>query len=44
MIPEIWSMMDIIFCHFGPFFALPHFKNQKNLDFEKMNKTPGDII
>ena len=25
MVPEIWSMTDRIFCHFGPFFAfLPH--------------------
>ena len=22
MLPEIWSVTDIIFCHFGPFFAL----------------------
>ena len=22
MVPEIWSMMDRIFCHFGQFFAL----------------------
>ena len=37
MVPEIWSATDIIFCHFGPFFALlppkkPHkskFRNTK---------------
>ena len=22
MVPEIWSVIDRIFCHFGPFFAL----------------------
>ena len=22
MVPAIWSMENIIFCHFGPFFAL----------------------
>ena len=22
MVPEIWSVTDTIFCHFGPFFAL----------------------
>ena len=26
MLPDIWSARDIIFCHFGPFFALlPHY-------------------
>ena len=39
MVPEIWSMTDIIFCHSGPFFALlpPYgprkskfWKNEKN--------------
>ena len=30
MLPEIWSMTDIIFYHFGPFFALlPHYQPQK---------------
>ena len=23
MVPEIWSVMDRVFCHFGLFFALP---------------------
>ena len=39
-VPEISSMMDIIFCHFGLFFALlsPHFNNPKNQNFEKLKK------
>ena len=47
MVPEIWSATDRIFCHFGPFFALlppPPLNNQKNQNFEKMKKKPGDII
>ena len=36
MVPEIWSMMDKTFCHFGPFFAL------KNQNLGKMKKTPAD--
>ena len=45
MIPQIWRAMDIIFCHFGPFFALlPVYNNPKNQNFEKMKKRPGDII
>ena len=32
------------FCHFGPFFALLLPNNLKNQNFEKMKKTPGDII
>ena len=45
MVPKIWSMMDRIFCHFGLFFALlQHPNNPKNQNFEKMKKTPGDII
>ena len=47
MIPEIWSTTDGIFSHFGPFFALLHPlppKNPENQTFEKMKKTPGDII
>ena len=47
MIPEIWSVTDRIFSHFGPFFALlplpppPHhpLSNPKNENFEKMKKT-----
>ena len=38
MLPEIWSMTDIIFYHFGPFFALlPHYQPQ-NLKFQKNDK------
>ena len=30
MLPEKWNMTNIIFCHFGPFFAfLPHYWSQK---------------
>ena len=44
MVPEIWSVTDIIFCHFGSVlpFCLP--SNPKNQNFEKMKKAPGDII
>ena len=41
IVPEIWSPTEIIFCHFGQFFA-PN--NPKNQNFEKMKKEPGDII
>ena len=44
MDPEIWSAMDKLFCHFGPFFALLPTNNPKNLNFEKLKKTPRDII
>ena len=47
MVPEIWSMTDRIFCHFGPFFApfaFYHPNNPKNQNFEKLNKRPGDTI
>ena len=38
MLPEIWSMTDIIFYHSGPFFALlPHYQPQ-NLKFQKNDK------
>ena len=37
MVPEIWSVKDRVFCHFGSFFALlPH--NLQNQNFEKMKK------
>ena len=39
MAPEIWSMMDRIFCHFGPYF-LPFYKKWK---FQKKFKN-GDVI
>ena len=45
MVPEIPSVTDRIFCHFGPFFTLlPLPNNPKNQNFEKMKKTPRDII
>ena len=44
MVPEIWSATDIIFCHLGLFLAFSLPKNLENLNFEKMKKTPGDII
>ena len=44
MVLEIWSMTDRIFCHFGQFFALLPSKNAKNQNFEKIEKTPTDII
>ena len=44
MVPELWSVTDTIFCHFGQFFAFYPPNNQKNQNFEKMKKTPGDII
>ena len=49
MVPKIWSATDRIFCHlehFLPFAPLPPSppNNPKNQNFEKMKKTPGDII
>ena len=46
MVSEIWSMTDRIFCHFGLCFALllPLPNKSKNQNFEKMNKSPEDII
>ena len=38
MVPEIWSEMDIFFCHFGTFYALSPPNNKENLNFEKMKK------
>ena len=40
MLPEIRSAIDIIFCHFGPFFSL---LPQKLITGKKCKK-PGDII
>ena len=41
MVPEIWSMTDRIFCHFGPFFALlpPPPMDPENQNFEKTKKS-----
>ena len=36
MVPEIPSATDIIFYHFGPFFALLPPNNPKTQNFEKM--------
>ena len=54
MVPQIWSAMDRICCHFGLFLALLHpplyrpphppNNNPQNENFEKMKKLPGDII
>ena len=48
MVPEILSVMDKIFCHFGPFFSFLPPKTLKNQNFkklkEKKKKTPRDII
>ena len=44
MVPEITSATDRIFCHFVPFFALLPCNNPENQNFEKLNKTLGDII
>ena len=38
MVPEILSAINIIFCHFGQFFAHLPPKNAKNQNFEKMKK------
>ena len=42
--PEISSVTDRIFCHFGSFFALLSPKNLKNQNFEKMKKKARDNI
>ena len=43
--PEIWCVTDVIvISHFGLFFALLPPNSPKNQNFEKMKKTPGDII
>ena len=45
MVPEISSATDIIFCHFGPFFALlPTLTTWKIKILKKWIKTPRDII
>ena len=43
-VPEIWFITDVIFFHFGPFFAFLPLNSPKNQNFEKNEKTPGDII
>ena len=47
MVLEIRSTTDRIFCHFGSFFAPLLFyppMDPVNKNFEKMKKTPEDII
>ena len=44
MVPEIPSVKDRIFGHFGLFFALLPHNNRKNQNFGKIKKTPGDIM
>ena len=44
MVPEIWSTTDIIFCHSGPFFTLIPPMDTEKQNFEKLKKTPEDII
>ena len=45
MVPEILSPTDWIFSHFGPFVPpFYHPNNPKNQNFEKLKKTPRDII
>ena len=43
MAPEIWNVTEffVILGHFLPFYPT---NNPKNQNFEKMKKTPGDII
>ena len=52
MVPEILSTTDISFCHFAIFALLPPppptppppSNSQKNANFKKMKKAPGDSI
>ena len=44
MLPEIWSVTDIIFCHFGSFFVLFHYWPPKLKFGKNVKETPGDII
>ena len=39
MLPEILTVTDINFCHFGPFFALHPPSNPKNRNFENIKKS-----
>ena len=42
---EMWCLTDVIVLfHFGLFFALLPPNSLKNQIFEKLKKTPGDII
>ena len=44
MVFEIWNATDKISCHFRPFFALLPHSCLKYQNFEKIKKTPRDII
>ena len=45
MVPEIWSMTNRIFCHFGLFFALlPPWQPKKSNFWKNEKKPPADII
>ena len=43
-VPEIWSMTESTFCHFGPYFALLPPNNPENQNIEKMENMPGHIL
>ena len=44
MVPEIQSVTNRIFSHFGSFFSLLPPNNLKNQNFEELKKTSADII
>ena len=44
MVPAIWSATDRIFVILGHFLPFHPTNNPKKQNFEKMKKTPGDII
>ena len=43
MVPEIWSVTETIFCHFGPFLPYYPITTQKIKSLEKEKKVYGDI-
>ena len=45
MLLEVWNVTERIFCHFVSFIDFLHSTNNLvNRNFEKMKKTPKDII
>ena len=42
MVPEIWSSIDRLFYHFGPFFPFYPHNNLESQNLEKMNNLPWD--
>ena len=47
MLPEIWSVTDVIFCHFRPFFVIfcPFTPTTRKIKIlKKKKKAPGDFI